>query len=103
MSDFNYKVVFFTRPGCPACTAMKPVWAQVAREVEEEYPHYHVGFGEWDVETDDWAFCDSIGCDGTPNFAIFSDDNSLLGINTDGLLAPSQFKSFIISTVERNR
>lgn len=100
MSDFNYKVVCFTRSGCPACAAMKPVWAEVAKEIEEEYPHYGVGFGEWDVESDDWVFCDAVGCDGTPNFVVFDSANNLVGINTDGMLAPSQLRGFILGCIE---
>lgn len=104
MSDqqqFKHRVVFFHQPGCAACNAMKPVWAETANEIAEEYPHYAVGFGEWDVTTDDWAFCDQIQCDGTPNFAVFGDEANLLDINTDGILAKSQLKEFIIGAIEK--
>ena len=50
---FKYRVVFFKQPSCAACEAMKPIWSQCASEISEEYPHYNVGFGEWDVTSDD--------------------------------------------------
>lgn len=80
---------------------MKPIWAEAAKELAEEYPHYLLGFGEWDTSSDNWAFCDDVGCDGTPNFAVFSEDAELLGINVEGILPKTQLKSFIIGCVER--
>ena len=100
--QFKYKVVFFHQPGCVACNAMKPVWAETANELAEEYPHYTIGFGEWDVTDDDWVFCDQIQCDGTPNFAVFDNEAELLGINTDGILAKTQLKDFIIGSIEKS-
>ncbi len=99
--EFKYRVVFFHQPGCVACNAMKPVWSEAANEIANEYPHYAIGFGEWDVSSDDWEFCDQIECDGTPNFAVFGEDSELLGLNTDGILAKSQLKDFIIGAVEK--
>lgn len=99
--QFKYRVVFFKQPGCSACNAMKPIWSEAANEIAEEYPHYSVGFGEWDVSTDNWEFCDQIKCDGTPNFAVFDEDANLLGLNTDGTLAKSQLKDFIINSIEK--
>jgi thioredoxin-related protein len=100
--EFKYRVVFFHQPGCVACNAMKPIWADAAQELSEEYPHYRIGFGEWDVASDDWEFCDKIGCDGTPNFAIFSEESELLGLNVDGVLAKTQLKDFIIKNIEKD-
>lgn len=99
--EFKYRVVFFQQPGCVACNAMKPVWTEAANELCDEYPHYALGFGEWDVTSDDWEFCDQIDCDGTPNFAVFDEDAELLGINTDGILAKTQLKDFIIKCIEK--
>jgi thioredoxin-related protein len=99
---FKYRVVFFKQPSCPACEAMKPIWAQSANEISEEYPHYKVGFGEWDVTSDDWEFCDKIECDGTPNFAVFDEEGSLLGLNTDGMLSPGQLKDFITNSINND-
>ena len=79
---------------------MKPIWAKVASDISEEYPHYKVGFGEWDVTADDWKFCDQIECDGTPNFAVFNENGNLLGLNTEGMMAEGQLKDFIISSIE---
>lgn len=98
--DFKYRVVFFKQPGCVACKAMEPVWAEAAKELWEDHPHYKVGFGEWDVASDNWEFCDSIECDGTPNFAVFNEDAELLGINTDGILAKSQLIDFILKAIQ---
>ena len=98
---FKYRVVFFKQPSCSACEAMKPIWAKVANEISDEYPHYSVGFGEWDVTADDWEFCDKIECDGTPNFAVFNEDGDLLGLNTEGMMAPGQLKDFIINAIEK--
>lgn len=100
---FKYKVVFFHQPGCVACNTMKPVWAETANELSEAYPHYAIGFGEWDVADDNWAFCDQIECDGTPNFAVFNAEAELLGINTDGILAKTQLKDFIIGSIEKSK
>jgi len=98
---FKYRVVFFKQPTCVACETMKPLWAQVANEIATDYPHYAVGFGEWDVTSDDWEFCDKVGCDGTPNFAVFDEEGALLGLNTDGMLAAGQLKDFIIKSIEK--
>lgn len=98
---FKYRVVFFKQPTCVACETMKPIWAQVANEIAKDYPHYAVGFGEWDTTSDDWDFCDKIGCDGTPNFAVFDEEGALLGLNTEGMLAAGQLKSFIINSIEK--
>jgi thiol-disulfide isomerase/thioredoxin len=55
MSDsFKYRIVMFTQPGCPACDAMKPIWAQVAGEIDTEYPELHAGWGEYNVLDDNW-------------------------------------------------
>lgn len=101
--QFRYRVVFFQQPGCVACNAMKPVWVETANELSEEYPHYSIGFGEWDVTSDEWAFCDQIECDGTPNFAVFDEEAELLGINTDGILAKTQLKDFILNSIEKSK
>lgn len=98
---FKYRVVFFKQPSCSACEAMKPIWGKAANEISEEYPHYSVGFGEWDVTQDNWEFCDKIECDGTPNFAVFNEDGDLLGLNTEGMLAVGQLKDFIIGSIEK--
>jgi thioredoxin-related protein len=99
--NFKYRAVFFKQPSCAACEAMKPIWMKSANEIAEEYPHYAVGFGEWDVTSDDWEFCDKIECDGTPNFAVFNEDGDLLGLNTEGMLATGQLKDFIIGAIEK--
>lgn len=99
-SDFKYRVVFFKQPGCVACNAMNPIWAGAANELAEEFPHYKIGFGEWDVTLDNWELCDKIECDGTPNFAVFDENADLLGLSTDGILAKSQLKDFILSNIE---
>ena len=100
-TQFKYRVVFFKQPTCVACEAMKPIWAEVANKICKEYPHYNVGFGEWDVTSDDWEFCDKIECDGTPNFAVFDEEGILLGINTEGMLAAGQLKDFIVTSIEK--
>lgn len=97
---FKYRVVFFKQPSCAACEAMKPIWSQAAKEICEEYPHYKVGFGEWDVTSDNWEFCDKIECDGTPNFAVFDDEGTLLGLNTEGVMPIGQLKEFILGAIE---
>jgi hypothetical protein len=101
--EFKYRVVFFHQPGCVACNAMKPIWSEAAGELHEEYPHYRLGFGEWDVTTDNWEFCDQIECDGTPNFAVFDEEAGLLGMNTEGILAKTQLKDFIVSAIENSQ
>jgi hypothetical protein len=99
-SKFKYRVVFFKQPSCAACEAMHPVWVNVANSIEEEFPHLLIGFGEFDVTSDNWDFCDRIECDGTPNFAIFNEEGSLLSLNTDGIVPETQLKNFIIGTIE---
>lgn len=98
--EFNYRVVFFKQHGCAACSAMEPIWIEAANELSEEYPELGIGFGEWDVQTDSWQLCDSVGCDATPNFAVFDAGAELLGLNTDGILSKSELKSFILSAIE---
>ncbi len=97
---FKYRIVFFKQPSCAACEAMRPIWAQVANEVSEEFPHYNAGFGEWDVTSDDWEFCDKIECDGTPNFAIFNNEGTILGLNTEGIMPAGQLKTFILEAIK---
>jgi hypothetical protein len=93
---FKYRVVFFKQKSCPACSAMSPIWNEVSSEIHEEYPYLNVGFGEWDVLSDNWEFADSLGVDGTPNFAVFGEEAELLGLNTDGMLTKTELKNFIL-------
>jgi hypothetical protein len=79
---------------------MKPIWEITANEIAEEYPHLNIGFGEWDVTQDDWAFADSVNADGTPNFCVFDEGTTLLGLNTEGIISKSELKDFIINSVE---
>jgi thiol-disulfide isomerase/thioredoxin len=102
-SDFKYRVVFFTQNGCPACDAMKPIWAKVAGEVAEEYPELRVGWGEYNVLDDNWEFLESLvpgtSGQGTPEFAVFDNECELVAFNGDGIMAASQLKDFIISSI----
>ena len=100
--QFKSRSVFFKQPSCAACEAMKPIWAQVANEINEEYPHQKIGFGEWDVTSDNWEFCDKIECDGTPNFAVFDEEGGLLGLNTEGIMAAGQLKDFIMGSINND-
>lgn len=93
---FKYRVVFFKQKSCPACSAMTPLWNEVASEISEEHPQEKIGFGEWDVNSDNWEFADTIGVDGTPNFAVFDEDSNLVGLNTEGMVSKSELKSFIL-------
>lgn len=99
--DFSYKVVFFKQPGCVACGAMEPIWSEVAEDLATSYPHYNIGFGTWDVTSDNWEFCDAVGCDGTPNFIVIDDSNNMVGLNTDGIIPATQLKDFIINCIEK--
>jgi len=103
--DFRYRVVFFTQAGCPACEAMVPIFAQVAGEVEEEYPELRVGWGEFDVLKDNWEFLESLvpgeSGNGTPEFAIFDEDCDLIAFNGDGIMPASQLKDFVISSIRK--
>jgi len=98
--EFNYRVVFLKQKGCAACSAMEPIWIEAANDLGEQYPELGIGFGEWDVQTDDWQLCDAVGCDGTPNFVVFDNGSEQLGLNTDGILSKSQLKSFILSSID---
>lgn len=100
MSSFKHRVVFFKQLSCPACAAMTPLWTEVASEIAEEFPYEKIGFGEWDVNSDNWEFADSIGVDGTPNFAVFDVDANLVGLNTEGMISKSELKSFIMESVK---
>lgn len=97
---FKHRIVFFKQPACPACSAMSPIWVEASQEIAEEYPYTSIGFGEWDVTSDDWKFADSIGVDGTPNFAIFSEDSELIALNTEGMLSKTELKSFILENTK---
>jgi thiol-disulfide isomerase/thioredoxin len=101
--EFKYRVVFFTQSGCPACDAMSPIWAKVAGEVAEEYPELRVGWGEYDVLEDNWEFLESLvpgtSGQGTPEFAVFDNECELIAFNGDGIMAASQLKDFIISSI----
>ena len=103
-TQFRYRAVLFTMPGCPACSAMMPIWATVAGEIAEEYPEYNVGWGEYDVLSDDWEFLESLvpgeSGQGTPEIALFNEDSELIGFNGAGIMPASQLKSWIISTIE---
>ena len=101
-TQFKYRVVFFKQPTCVACETMKPIWVEVANKICEEYPHYNVGFGEWDVTSDDWEFCDKIECDGTPNFAVFDEEASSsktakLGVPSHSILSQNSQSSEVTS------
>jgi hypothetical protein len=98
--EFNYRVVFFKQHGCAACSAMEPIWIEAANELSEDYPELGIGFGEWDVQTDNWVFLENCGGDATPNIAVFDSGSELLGINTDGILSKSELKSFILAAIE---
>lgn len=107
MSEFKYRAVIFKQSGCPACSAMAPVWAKVAGEMAEEYPEYNIGWGEYDVAEDNWAFLESLMPDisgqGTPEIAIFDSDYDLIGFNGDGIMAASQLKDFILNSIQSGR
>lgn len=100
MSEFKYRVVMFTASGCPACDAMKPIWAKVAGEVAEEYPELQVGWGEFDVLSDNWEFLESLvpgqSGNGTPEIAVFDADCELIAFNGDGIMPASQLKDFVV-------
>jgi hypothetical protein len=103
MSEFRYRCVLFSQPGCPACEAMKPIWSQVAREVFEEYPELEMGWGEINVLDDDWEFLDSLTSEsgnGTPEIAIFDEDCDLIAFNGEGIMPASQLKDFVIKSVK---
>lgn len=101
--EFKYRVVFFTQSGCPACDAMGPIYAKVAGEVAEEYPELRVGWGEYNVLDDNWEFLESLvpgtSGQGTPEFAVFDNECELIAFNGDGIMAASQLKDFIISSI----
>ena len=101
-SKFSYRVVFFHQANCVACNTMKPIWEAVKSSVAEDYAYYNIGFGEWDVNSDNWEFLDLIQGDGTPNFAVFNSGDELIGLNTDGIVPESQLKTFIISAITKN-
>ena len=98
--QFDYRVVFLKQSGFPACAAMESVWYSAANELNEEYPYYNIGFGEWNNSDDDWAFATSIGCDSTPNFAVFDTEANLLGLQEDGIISKSELKDFVIKAIE---
>lgn len=102
MDEFKYRVVMFTSSGCPACDAMKPIWAKVAGEVAEEYPELQVGWGEMDVLEDGWEFLESLvpgqSGNGTPEIAIFGPESELVAFNGDGIMPASQLKDFVINS-----
>lgn len=104
MSEFKFRVVLFQQPGCPACDAMKPIWARVAGEVAEEYPERHIGWGEMNVLDDSWEFLESLVPDvsgqGTPEIAIFDSECDLVAFNGDGIMAASQLKDFVINNTK---
>ena len=101
-NQFKYRAVIFTTPGCSACSAMKPIWAQVAGEIAEEYPQHRVGWGEFNVLDDNWEFLESLTPEsgqGTPEFAVFDEDGDLIGFNGEGIMPASQLKSFILNSI----
>lgn len=102
--EFKFRVVMFSQNGCPACDAMKPIWAKVAGEVAEEYPELRVGWGEMNVLDDGWEFLESlvpgVSGNGTPELAIFDDECNLVAFNGDGIMAASQLKDFVIRNIK---
>jgi thiol-disulfide isomerase/thioredoxin len=103
-SEFKYRVVLFTQPGCAACNAMKVVWQQVAGELADEYPEHRIGFGEMNVQDDNWEFLESLTQEsgqGTPEIAVFDEECDLIGFNGEGIMAASQLKDFILSSIQR--
>ena len=107
MSEFHYRAILFTQPGCPACEAMKPIWAKVAGQLEEEYPEYRIGWGDMNVLDDNWEFLESIkpgeSGQGTPEVAVFNEDCELIGFNGNGIMAASELKDFILKTIREVR
>jgi thiol-disulfide isomerase/thioredoxin len=105
-TNFSYRAVLFTQHGCPACEAMKPIWAQVAGEISEEYPELRIGWGEMNVQDDDWEFLESLtpeSGNGTPEIAIFDEECDLIGFNGDGIMPASQLKDFVIKSIKGGR
>ena len=104
-TQFRYRAVLFNQPGCPACTAMSPIWAKVAGEIAEEYPEYRFGWGEFNVLDDNWEFLESLvpgtSGQGTPEIALFDEDCNLIGFNGDGIMPASQLKDWVVRTIER--
>lgn len=104
MSEFKYRVVFFHSNGCPACDAMRPIWSKVAGEVSEEYPELAIGWGEFNVLDDNWEFLESLvpgtSGQGTPEFAIFDSDSEMVAFNGEGIMAASQLKDFVITSIQ---
>jgi thiol-disulfide isomerase/thioredoxin len=101
--SFKYRAVLFTQPGCPACEAMKPIWAKVAKEISEEYPELHVGWGEMNVLDDSWEFLESLtenSGQGTPEIAIFDEECNLVAFNGDGIMPASQLKDFVVKSLK---
>lgn len=102
-SEFKYRVVFFTQKGCPACEAMRTVWSKVAGEVAEEYPELRVGWGMFDVLEDNWEFLESLvpgeSGQGTPEFAVFDAECNLVAFNGEGIMAASQLKDFVLTSI----
>jgi hypothetical protein len=84
---------------------MTPIFAQVAGEVEEEYPELRVGWGEFDVLEDNWEFLESLvpgeSGNGTPEFAVFDEDCELVAFNGEGIMPASQLKDFVISSIRK--
>jgi hypothetical protein len=99
--NFSYRVVFFHQKSCVACRTMEPIWNKVKAEIAEEYSYLNIGFGDWDVNDDNWEFIDMIGGDGTPNFAVFNEESELLGLNTEGMLPESKLKDFILASINK--
>jgi thiol-disulfide isomerase/thioredoxin len=104
MEEFRYRVVFFTQPGCPACDAMKPIFARVAGEIAEEYPELRVGWGEFNVLDDNWEFLESLvpgeSGNGTPEFAIFDEECNLIAFNGEGIMSATQMKDFVLKNIK---
>jgi thioredoxin-related protein len=101
-NEFKYRAVIFTTPGCSACEAMKPIWAQAAGEMADEYPEYRIGWGEFNVLDDNWEFLESLTEDsgqGTPEIAVFDEEGELIGFNGEGIMPVTQLKDFILGSI----
>lgn len=88
-----------SKENCPFCTAMKPVFEKVVKEMQGLE---NLAFGIYDVDTDDWELADELGLEGVPGFAfIETESRKIYEINNEGLIDKSVILAMVINNLHK--
>ena len=88
-----------SKPDCPFCAVMKPIFEEVVRELSGIEG---IGFGVYNVEDDDWALADELGLEGVPGFAIIEEETKkVFEVNNEGLVEKEVLISMVVNNLSK--